>query len=73
MNPLAINWAKITREASVVGLSTITTAYLLQKLYKTTGFYPPNLIFYFFIGFNAHILWELLGGNKWYCQNACIL
>lgn len=52
------------KESLFVGGATLATAYALKGLYRSTDFYPPNAIFYFFIGVGAHAAFELAGGNK---------
>jgi hypothetical protein len=48
--------------SAVTGAATLASAYALQKLYEKTDFYPPNPVFWFFIGVTAHA--GLYVGNK---------
>ena len=46
---------KIITDSALTGGATLASAMLLQQLYKTTNFYPPKPVFWFFIGFNAQL------------------
>jgi len=41
--------------SAVTGVATLASAYALQKLYEKAKFYPPNPVFWFFIGVTAHV------------------
>lgn len=47
-------------ESGKMGAATLGMAFALQYLYKTTNFYPPNPVFWFFMGFNAKLALGLL-------------
>tara|TARA_B110000483_G_C18205652_1_gene547476 strand:- start:6264 stop:6518 length:255 start_codon:yes stop_codon:yes gene_type:complete len=66
---------------SIIGISLgylVFTIYPLnQGLHKEYMLYNKNFILeilLFLTGFLAHISFELIGANKWYCKNglACI-
>ena len=66
---------------SIIGISLgylVFTIYpLSQGLHKEYMLYNKNFILeilLFLTGFLAHISFELIGANKWYCKNglACI-
>ena len=70
-------------EALVVGIVTVIVGsivgFLVASLYpfkvelpkqcKNYNKYFIMEICLFFTGFFAHLLFELVGGNKWYCKN----
>jgi len=47
---------EILIKSTVIGATTLGSALLLKKLYKITNFYPPEPVFWFFMGFNANLV-----------------
>lgn len=47
-------------QGSVAGISAMAAAYLLNKSYALTGFYPPEFVFWFFIGVGSYLGVEAL-------------
>lgn len=69
-------------EALVVGIVSgifgliISTLFMLPSKkfsWKKYDFWPQVLLSFFITGFLLHILFQLVGANKWYCKhgNAC--
>ena len=46
---------KILTDSALTGVATLASAMVLKQLYKVTSFYPPDPVFWFFIGFNAQL------------------
>ena len=59
---------KLLVEALVVGIVMLAIHYVLSM------FIPNPLIVVFLTGFVGHLLFELVGANKWYCTHgkACL-
>jgi hypothetical protein len=51
---------EILLNTAVMGVATLASAALLQKGYEITKFYPPKPVFWFFSGFNAHLVISLV-------------
>jgi hypothetical protein len=47
-------------QAGVAGLGAVASAWILQKGYEKTGFYPPEPVFWFFIGVGSYASVEAL-------------
>ena len=74
---------KLIIEAIVVGISVVLFGTLSSKIFS--GFFKVDLppvckewnknfvmeITLFFTGVFAHLAFELMGINKWYCKNGC--
>lgn len=67
-------------EAIVVGIMTVITGLIVQKLVSYTqlnnnlNVQSVYIIHLFIIGFLIHVMSEWVGINQWYCRNgnACI-
>lgn len=59
---------KLLVEALVVGLI------MLAIHYVSSLFIPNPIIVVFLTGFMGHLLFELIGANRWYCKHgkACL-
>lgn len=60
----------VIKEMVLVGASTLVVGYTIQKGAKKVNLDLNPLVLYFSIGFIAHLLWEITGGNKWFVENA---
>lgn len=47
-------------QGSVAGISAIATAYVLSKSYQIFNFYPPEIVYWFFIGLGSYLGVEAL-------------
>jgi hypothetical protein len=56
---------------SIIGIIISTILMLPSKNFswKTYTFWPQIMLSYFLTGCIIHILFEISGGNKWYCKN----
>lgn len=70
--------SSLLKEAIVVGVVTsifgfiISTGLMFTKkdfTLKKYDFWPSVLLSYFITGFFLHLIFEMTGGNKWYCKN----
>jgi hypothetical protein len=57
-------WYRILLEASIVALSIVALGYLLKEF---TQIKDPLLLL-FVTGFLIHLIYDLLGLNKYYCK-----
>jgi hypothetical protein len=57
-------WCRILLEASIVALSIVALGYLLKEF---TQIKDPLLLL-FVTGFLIHLIYDLLGLNKYYCK-----
>ena len=46
---------KLFIDSGKMGAATLGMAFALKSLYAATDYYPPNPVFWFFMGFNAHL------------------
>ena len=57
-------WCRIILEASIVAISIVALGFILQKSCKIEN----PLIFLFVTGFLIHLIYDLVGFNKYYCK-----
>ena len=57
-------WCRIVMEAFIVALSIVCLGYVLKEFCKIR----EPLILLFVTGFLIHIMYDLLGLNKYYCK-----
>lgn len=57
-------WCRITMEASIVALSIVALGYVLKSYCKIR----EPLLLLFVTGFLIHIMYDLVGFNKYYCK-----
>ena len=57
-------WCRILLEAFIVSLSIVALGYVLKEFCKIRD----PLILLFMTGFLIHIMYDLLGLNKYYCK-----
>ena len=57
-------WCRIFLEATIVGISIVVLGFILQKFCKLND--PLTLLFV--TGFLIHLIYDLLGFNKYYCK-----
>ena len=57
-------WCRIVMEAFIVALSIVSLGYVLKEFCKIR----EPLILLFVTGFLIHIMYDLLGLNKYYCK-----
>ena len=57
-------WCRIIMEAAIVALSIVALGYVLKEFCKIR----EPLILLFVTGFLIHIMYDLLGLNKYYCK-----
>ena len=57
-------WCRIIMEAFIVALSIVALGYVLKEFCKIR----EPLILLFVTGFLIHIMYDLLGLNKYYCK-----
>jgi hypothetical protein len=57
-------WCRILLEASIVAISIVVLGYLLKEF---TQIKDPLLLL-FVTGFLIHLIYDLLGLNKYYCK-----
>lgn len=66
-------------EALIVGIATAIVGFIISTLFmyirdrsfrlENYKFWPYVLLSYFLTGVVIHIMFEMFGGNKWYCTN----
>jgi hypothetical protein len=61
------------KEALVVGGSTLAIGLAMKKSYAVMNWKVPDPAFYFLLGVWTHLAWEVVGGNRWYVENAKFL
>ena len=54
---------KLLTEATVVGIVMLAIHYGLSMMFKN------QMLVVFLTGFIGHLLFELLGANRWYCTH----
>ena len=57
-------WCRILLEASIVALSIVALGYLLKEFTQI----KDSLLLLFVTGFCIHLIYDLLGLNKYYCK-----
>ena len=59
-----IYWCRILLEAFIVALSIVVLGFGIQKVFKVND--PLTLLFV--TGFCIHLIYDVLGFNKYYCK-----
>ena len=57
-------WCRILLEAFIVALSIVVLGFFIKKIFKVND--PLTLLFV--TGFFIHLIYDLLGLNKYYCK-----
>ena len=57
-------WCRILLEAFIVALSIVVLGFGIQKVFKVND--PLTLLFV--TGFFIHLIYDVLGFNKYYCK-----
>ena len=57
-------WCRIFLEATIVAISIVGLGFVLQKFIKIEN----HLYLLFVTGFFIHLIYDLLGFNKYYCK-----
>ena len=57
-------WFRILLEATIVAISIVVLGFGIQKVFKVNN--PLTLLFV--TGFLVHLIYDVLGFNKYYCK-----